>query len=59
MTRKFYVSFRESAVITEFVVAGTKREAIAKVRDGLGERIGFEIDETRNPTNFAAVEEAE
>lgn len=54
MSRLYYVNFRESAVITEAVEANSKAEAIRLVKDGLGERVGFEIDEMRNPTKFEA-----
>lgn len=55
----YYVNFRESAVITEVVEAKSKAEAIRFVKDGQGERVGFEIDEKRWPTNFEATAEQE
>ena len=54
MSRLYYVSFRESAVVTEAVEANSKAEAIRLVKDGLGERVDFAIDEMRFPTNFEA-----
>jgi len=53
----FLVTFRESAVVTETVNARSMAEAIRLVKDGQGERVGFEIDETRNPTSFVATED--
>lgn len=50
----YSVTFRESAVITEEVEAASKAEAIRLVKDGLGQRVGFEIDETRWPTSHRA-----
>ncbi|MFS0852546.1 hypothetical protein [Microbacterium sp. 179-I 3D4 NHS] len=55
----YYVSFRESAVVTEAVLARSKAEAIRLVKDGEGKRVSFEIDETRFPTNFEAERESE
>lgn len=53
----YYVNFRESAVVTEVVEARSKAEAIRLVKVGQGERVGFEIDETRFPTSFEAMPE--
>lgn len=58
MSRLYYVTFRESAVVVEAVEAKSKAEAIRMVKDGLGERVGFEIDESRFPTNFEAQPES-
>ncbi len=57
--RVYYVSFNERAVITEVVTARSKAEAIRLVKAGDGERVGFEIDETRWPTSFEAIPEPE
>lgn len=55
----YYVEFREVALVTEAVEASSKAEAIRLVKDGLGERVGFAIDETRDPTGHKATAETE
>lgn len=57
--RSYLVTFRESAVITEQVWARTEAEAIRRVKDGLGERVEFDIDETRDPTSHTAYLESD
>lgn len=59
MSRLYYVTFRESAVVTEAVEANSKAEAIRLVKDGLGDRVDFVVDEMRPPTNFMASPESE
>lgn len=54
----YFVTFRESAVVTEYVAARSKAEAIQRVKDGEGERVDFVVDETRFPTNFEAAPES-
>lgn len=51
------VTFREIAIVTESVQARSKAEAIRLVKEGQGERVGFEIDENRNPTAHVATED--
>lgn len=53
-TRRYVVTFRESAVVTEMVMAHSAAEAVELMRVGEGERVGFEIDETRDPTHVKA-----
>lgn len=53
----YVVTFHEEATITELVEARTAVEAIAKVRAGEGDRVGFEVHETREPYRFKAVRE--
>ncbi|SEC89725.1 hypothetical protein [Arthrobacter woluwensis] len=57
--RLYYVNFNEVAVVTEAVEASSKAEAIRLVKVGEGERVDFQIDEFRNPTNFRAYREDE
>ena len=53
--REYVVTFREPAIVTELVEASNAREAIEKVKDGLGQRVGFDIDERVYPTCYKAV----
>jgi len=56
--RKYIVTFHELAVVTELVDAHTAAEAMERVRQGEGNRISFEIDETRWPTSWRAVRQS-
>lgn len=53
----FIVTFHERAVVTELVYANSKADAIRRVKDGRGDRVGFEIDQSRYPTGFSAAED--
>jgi hypothetical protein len=54
MEKEYIVTYREPAVVTEIVAAHSALRAIEMVREGLGERIDFEIDETVQPTRYNA-----
>lgn len=51
---QYVVTFREPAVVTELVTASSAAEAIELVKRGKGERLGFEIDTTVEPTRYRA-----
>ncbi len=55
--RGYYVTFKETAIVTEYVEAHTGAEAIELVKNGLGDRVGFDIDERRGPTAYSAKRE--
>lgn len=51
--RLYRVTFRELAVVTEFISAPTAKEAIERIKCGEGERNSMDIDEMRGPFRFA------
>lgn len=53
-SKRYVVRFRESALVEEIVMAGSKREAIELVKNGEGERVFFDMDENRGPHSFSA-----
>lgn len=57
-SRPYLVTHRVSVVVTELVVATSAAEAIRLARDEhIGEAVGFEVDETREPTAWKATSE--
>lgn len=53
----YQVTFRESLIAIERVVATSKADAIRKVKNGEGERDSEMVDEFRWPTGHKATEE--
>ncbi|CAQ03284.1 hypothetical protein ACR8AL_14295 [Clavibacter sepedonicus] len=53
-SKLYMVSYREVVVCTVLVDASSKKEAIALVRDGEGDKVGFDVDDTVQRTRFEA-----
>lgn len=53
-SKLYMVSYREVVVSTVLVDASSKKEAIALVRDGEGDKVGFDVDDTVQRTRFEA-----
>lgn len=53
----YIVAYRKSVVFTDLVYANSKGEAIRLSKHGVGNRLGFEIDETKYPTSYTADKE--
>ena len=50
----YYVTFRETHIVTERVFAHSGAEAVRLVKDGLGERTLDDVDEHKGPTAHRA-----
>lgn len=53
-TETYVVSFKETLLVKETVLAESKAEAIRLVRDGQGIRVSEEVDDWRGPYSMKA-----